>query len=248
MANLKGMKKLLYFIFLLSIFAWASCTHEVIGPIVPPSNTPTDTIQPPPPLESDCDSDSIYYANTIAPLLMSSCGSSVVYCHNGPSDENDGIDLSSWASIYYSNEDLVVPGDPNDSKIIDVINDGEMPPDTSSYSISNDQRDIIAAWIQQGAQNNSCNEGCDTSNVTFQDDIFPIVSLYCTSCHSGANPDGGVLLTNYSTISSEAVNGSMLDAINWIGTVEPMPYQSDQLPECYINLIQIWVDNGAQDN
>lgn len=215
----------------------------------PPVYPPNDTIPDLPPLESDCDSDSVYYENTIAPLLSSSCGSSTVNCHNGPTDENDDIDLSSWWAIINSEEeDLVIPGDPGESKMIDVINDGDMPPDTSSFSITADQQDLIEMWIQQGAQNNGCNEGCDTTDVSFQDDVFPIVSLYCTSCHSGSDPDAGILLTNYDNISSEALSGTMMDAINWTGSVEPMPYESDQLPECYLNLIQIWVDNGALDN
>lgn len=243
------MKSIFFFIISIStLLVWSSCTHEVIQPVDPPGGQPSDSIPDLPPLVSDCDDDSVYYENTIAPLLSSSCGSSVVYCHNGPTDDNDETDLSSWAAIYYSNEDLVIPGDPNESKLIDEINDGDMPPDTSSFSITSEQAALLATWIQQGAQDNGCNEGCDTTNVSFQDDVFPIVSLYCTSCHSGSDPDGGVLLTNYSNISSEAVSGTMLDAINWTGSIEPMPYQADQLPECYINLIQIWVDNGALDN
>ena len=241
-----------HFTLLLSIFTlllWSSCTHEVLTPVNDPPGTPNDSIPELPPIESDCDSDSVYYTNTIAPLLGSTCGSSTVYCHNSPTDENDEIDLSSWWSIMNSDEeDLVIPGDPFNSKMIDEILDGNMPPDTSSFSITNEQIDLLIAWINQGAQDNSCNEGCDTTNVTFQMDVYPIVSLYCTSCHSGSNPSGGVLLDNYSNIKDAAVNGNLIDAINWQGTVVPMPYELNQLNECYINLIQIWVDNGALDN
>ncbi len=244
------MKK--HYIFLLSVFALligSSCTHEVLSPINNTPPTPNDSIPDLPPIESDCDSDSIYYTNTIAPLLGSSCGSSTVYCHNSPSDENEQIDLSSWWSIMNGDEDeLVIPGNPFNSKMIEKILEGEMPPDTSSFSITNDQIDLLTAWIAQGAQDNSCNEGCDTTNVSFQSDIFPIISLYCTSCHSGSDPNGGTLLDNYSNIRNAAVNGNLIDAINWQGTVVPMPFELDQLNECYINLIQIWVDNGALDN
>ena len=244
------MKK--YILFLtaaISFFFLASCTHEVIGPLDPVPGQPNDSIPTLPPLVSDCDPDSIYYENTIAPLLSSSCGSSNVNCHNGPSDQNDEIDLSSWWAIMNSNEgDLVIAGNPFGSEMIDEILDGNMPPDTSSYSISNEQIDFLIDWIAQGAAENGCNEGCDTSNVSFQDDIFPIVTLYCTSCHSGSSPDGGFYLTDYSSISNAVLNGNVIDAISWEGNVTPMPYNGNQIPQCYIDLIQIWANNGAPEN
>jgi len=244
------MKK--HYIFLLSVFTLfigSSCTHEVLTPINNAPPTPNDSIPDLPPIESDCDSDSIYYTNTIAPLLGSSCGSSTVYCHNAPTDENEQIDLSSWWSIMNGDEDeLVIPGDPFNSKMIEEIYDQNMPPDTSIYSISNEQFYSLMTWIEQGALDNYCNDGCDTINVTFQADILPIITDNCFSCHSGSTPSAGLMLTNYSNISDAAVNGNLIDAINWQGNVAPMPYEGIQLIECDINLIQIWVDNGALDN
>jgi hypothetical protein len=237
------------FISFIVLLTWASCKHEPYGPIDGPVTGPVDTIPVLPPIVSDCDPDSIYYENTIVPLLSSSCGSSTIYCHSVPTDDNDGIVFNSYNDlINNAEEDLIIPGNANDSKMIDVIQDGDMPPDTSSFTISPENQALLTLWINQGAQNNGCNSGCDTTNVSYQDDVYPIISLVCSSCHSGSDPSGGILLTNYANISSEAVNGLLLSAISWDGNAAQMPDNGPQLDECYINLIQIWVDNGALDN
>ena len=214
-----------------SIF-WSSCKHEVLSPTY-----------------SYCDSDSVYYKNSIAPLLGASCGSSDINCHHGSSNQNEGVDLSSWYSIMHSGEeDLIQPGNPYNSKIIEEIDEGNMPPGTSTYSIGNDERELLIKWIEQGAKNNACIESCDTSNLSFSEDIAPIISLNCSSCHSGASPDGNLLLTDYSSIFEASVNGNLLDAINWQGSVLAMPYQGNKLSDCNISMIQVWVNNGAPEN
>lgn len=241
------------FSFLIMIIGYSSCKHDPLEPIGDnglgnPSN-PLDTIDLPPIIESNCDPDSVYYENTIAPLLSASCGSENIGCHNGPSDENDEIDLSSWWALMNSDGgSLVTPGDALGSDLIDEILDGDMPPDTSSYSISNENLALLMNWIDQGAVNNSCDPGCDTSNVSFQTDIYPIIALSCSGCHSIADPDGGISLTNYENISEVALSGSLVPVIKWEVPDFEMPKNASQLPECYINLIEKWVNDGALNN
>ena len=129
------MKGLLIFILgFSSLIFWSSCQHK-------PCNDP----------------DTVYYETTIAPILNSSCGSSDINCHSTANDDNDEIDLSSYWAIMNSDEgDLVKPGKSNKSEMIEVIEDNEMPPDTSSYSISSANLELLKKWIDGGARESPC--------------------------------------------------------------------------------------------
>jgi hypothetical protein len=246
----------LLILILSSLIFWSSCKHDPLTPYqANPGVNPSDTIPLPPPIISNCDEDSVYFENDIAPILLSSCGSADINCHSRP-QANNGVDFSSYASILAGDEDgdpLINTSNPSNSEIIDIINDNDpedaMPPDTSSYTISNENQLLLISWMQQGAQNNSCEAGCDMSNVTFSTNILPILNQNCISCHSGTSPSGNLNLDSYASISNAALNGNLLDAINWIGSAVPMPNNAvSQIPQCYIDQIQLWVDEGAPNN
>lgn len=256
------MKHIVFFLFLISsLVFWASCKHDPLQPFDPndPFN-PTDTIPLPPSLISDCDPDSTYFLNQILPLLEISCGSSesTGSCHNGANSES-GISFNSYEDLFMNIEDdpnespeyLFTPGNYNGSEIYEVIHETDaskqMPPPSSIYSISNEAEQMLGDWIDQGAQYNGCTEGCDTTNVSFQNDIFPIINFYCSSCHSGTNPSGDLLLTNYEGISS--VIESIIDRINRDeNDSESMPNDASKLIDCYIQQIEIWAADGSPEN
>ena len=243
------------FYIMICLILLGACKHDPIepagngqmqdmdpGPIEPPP--------PPPPVEDDCDSSLVYFENDIAPIFMTSCGSGNVNCHQEASDNNDDVDLSSWWAILNSeNSNLVDLDDPSSSDIIDEINDGNMPPPGSIYSISDEQVSILLTWIEQGATNDSCQStGCDTVNVSFAMEIDPIISNFCASCHSGSTPSAGLLLSDYDEIVSAVINTPFLEAIKGEGGVTPMPYQGDQLNACYISKIEKWIEDGMPNN
>lgn len=86
-----------------------------------------------------------------ATLLGSRCSS----CHGPDSKEPravrawpDATDLAATVA----NEDLVVPGDPDDSTLLFVIADGEMPPSDSGVTpLSTEETALITQWIEAGA-------------------------------------------------------------------------------------------------
>ena len=207
------MKQIVFFIFsLLILIFWASCKHDPLEPFDPNGAiNPGDTIPLPPDFISDCDPDSVYFLNQIVPLLEISCGSSVISCHDGPNSTSE-ISFNTYEDLFINIEDdpnkspkyLIVPGNISQSEMIEAINETDtedkMPPDTSDYSISASGEQMLEDWINQGALNNGCNEGCDSTDVSFQNDIFPIIYNYCTGCHSGPDPSGGLVLTDYDGI------------------------------------------------
>jgi hypothetical protein len=86
-------------------------------------------------------------------------------------------------------------------------------------------------------------EQCDTLNVTYDGDVYPIFEQYCNFCHSGAAPQGGIDLTNYETVAFLAQSGQLLGAINHDPAYSPMPKDGDKLSFCKIRTITIWVND-----
>lgn len=199
-----------------------------------------------------CDPDTVYFQNTVLPLLQSSCGSTG--CHD-PATAEHGVILTSYQYVMQTTE--VNPGEPWDSEIWDVIeNDfqsNRMPPPPAP-PLNQDQKDVIYNWILQGAFNNYCDqEECDSINVTFNEIVFPIVQNSCYGCHSGSNPSGGISLTNYDQIKSAASipsgsPGSFIGSIIHATGNIPMPENGAQLSDCKIAQIRKWISDGMPDN
>jgi len=89
---------------------------------------------------------------------------------------------------------------------------------------------------------------CDTTNVTYSQDVWPVIGANCTSCHSGSAPSGNILLSNYDEIVVQAKNGNLIGAITHAPGYSPMPKDGSQLPPCNITHIQVWINNGTPDN
>ncbi|MFN0032204.1 MAG: c-type cytochrome domain-containing protein [Flavobacteriales bacterium] len=196
-----------------------------------------------------CDPDSVYFANTIAPLLNAYCGSED--CHDAVNPEED-IDVSSYASIMASDDgEFVVPGDLGESKLWDAINkptsdDDHMPP-TDHPQLSSEQKSLLSLWIQQGAQNNSCIADCDTTlTITYSNVVQNIIQNNCIGCHGSTNPSGSLSLTNYNEVVA-AANGTLIDALYGTNDVSVMPDGTTGLPQCMIDQIQEWIDNGMPE-
>jgi len=193
-----------------------------------------------------CDPDTVYFQNEVLPLILSSCATTD--CHDKLTGEQEVL-LVDYASIIQYGK--VKPGNPSGSKIYKKITDTDpedrMPPSPKN-PLSAEQKNIIRIWIEQGARNNSCDEGCDTTNVTFSGSVWPIIELHCFGCHSGPQPSGNILLTDYSSVVVQSGNGKLFGAVSHDPGFKPMPKNAPKLSDCKIEKIRIWIDNGTPNN
>lgn len=95
--------------------------------------------------------------------------------------------------------------------------------------------------------------GCETDNMSFAADVWPVINASCTACHSGASPSGGIALGNYAEVAASAAvaagnYGSLYGVISHASGNSPMPKNSNKLPDCTISKIKAWIDQGAADN
>jgi hypothetical protein len=92
----------------------------------------------------------------------------------------------------------------------------------------------------------SLNSVCDTTNVTYNLTITPLLNNSCTSCHSGTVPSGSISLTTYASVQAVAASGQMMNALK--GTGVPVMPPSGSLSTCQIGKFQIWIRNGMLNN
>jgi hypothetical protein len=196
--------------------------------------------------EFPCDPDTVYFQNQILPLILSSCATTD--CHDKLTGEQEVL-LVDYASIIHYGE--ITPGDPEDSELYEAItedNEEDRMPPPPKNPLTNEQKNLIKKWIQQGAKNNFCEEDCDTLNVTFSGTVWPLVQNNCFGCHSGGNPSGGIPLVDYASVVSVANSGKLYGAISHSPGFSPMPKNGPRLNDCKITQIQIWIENGKPNN
>ena len=205
--------------------------------------------EPPPDLDGtwaeNCDPDTVYFGNTILPLLVSNCGMSG--CHDEASHE-EGIVVTDYYSLM--NSDIIDMGNANNSELMEVITESDpdkiMPPPPSS-ALTAEQINAIRTWINQGAKFNNC-VGCDTVNYTFNAYILPIIQTNCTGCHSGGSPSANLPITNYSETVALVNDGSLMHSLHGTGGYSIMPKNTSGLQSCKITQIQKWINDGAPNN
>lgn len=206
---------------------------------------PGDTTQP-----RVCDPDTVYFEQDVLPIFLSNCAMSG--CHNANTAQK-GVRLTDYSSIINTGD--VRAGRPDNSEVYEKMTDPDpddrMPPPSSGVNLTQDQIDIIEKWILQGALNNSCDPnagGCITTNMSFQNDIQPILQNNCLGCHGSVNPSGGVVLQGHAGVKTVADNGRLLGAIKHQPGFKPMPNGQPQLNSCLIVKIESWVQAGAPNN
>ena len=193
-----------------------------------------------------CDPNVVWFQQQVLPVLVSSCG--IPGCHDSETAEED-IVLTSYSVIMGS--DVLDPGDPWDSDMVEAITDSDpdnvMPP-SPHEPLTAAQIDLIVNWIQQGAQNNSCESGCDTTNVTWSGSIIPLLANKCVGCHSGTNASGGLNFTAWPVVNMVALDGRLAGAVQHQASYVSMPPSGGMLPQCEIDQLLIWIGEGAPNN
>lgn len=248
---------------LLTLMALAQlpgCVHEPIRPLgneptpvdtTRMDTTPEDTSQNDTFSVKPCDPDTVYFSQDVLPILISNCAKSG--CHDAAS-ASDGVILTDYAAVMRTAD--VRAGNPGGSDLYEVLTEDDPDkrmPQPPNDPLNADQIALIRKWIQQGARDLTCGDttqsgGCDTANVSFAQDIRPILTTYCTGCHSSPNPSGNLDLTVTANVQQVAQSGQLYGVTARLTGYPPMPLGGDPLPACHVAKIKAWVDAGAQDN
>jgi hypothetical protein len=135
--------------------------------------------------DKQIDNEKVSFATDVRPLLAANCFG----CHQGAIDRGGYVmtDFVSMLKGGESDDPAVVPGKPDDSRVIELItsHDGEaeMPPNADPLSPKD--VDVVRRWIAAGAENDYTKA---TTNFTQQDP--PIYSRLPVVTTIDFSPDG----------------------------------------------------------
>lgn len=243
------MKKLLMLLLITAVVTIFACKHQLPTPLPPPTTGGGGS-------GGGTGSTLICFESEILPLFQTNCAKSG--CHDA-SSHKEGLVLDSYANLFKKDGRTTTgnirPFDPDHSKLYKVLyesgNDRMPPPPNPDLTVT--QKNLIARWINEGAQNTTnCSAACDSNSFKFAANILPIMQNHCTGCHSATNPPNGVNLTTYAGVKAAATTGVAPGIL--VGTVQqlvgysPMPKGSGKLSACEIAQIRKWVNAGSPNN
>lgn len=99
------------------------------------------------------------------------------------------------------------------------------------------------AYISENTEPIPINTTNDT--ITYDSHINNVISSSCIGCHSGTNPQGNLLLENYSQVRISAETGTLIQRIN--DASNPMP-TSGLMPAQTRAIFDSWENNGFLEN
>ncbi len=89
---------------------------------------------------------------------------------------------------------------------------------------------------------------CDTIDITYAQDIQPMLQNSCYSCHGTGIGLGNVTLEGYANLQPYIADGSFVGSVEHGSGFSAMPKGGTKLANCSIDKIKIWVRQGASNN
>jgi hypothetical protein len=99
------------------------------------------------------------------------------------------------------------------------------------------EEELYELWYAQNV--------CDTLNVSYSQDIKPIIDGQCATsgCHVAGGTGNGIF-DNYNGVKAKVDNGSMMDRVVMTRDMPP----SVPLSDCNVQKFQAWINAGAPNN
>lgn len=89
---------------------------------------------------------------------------------------------------------------------------------------------------------------CGLGNLSYTEDIVPILDRFCYECHDDFNQLGGITLEGHSNVIPHVESQALLGSIKHDPGYSAMPDNAPKMDFCRIEAIEIWIAEGALDN
>jgi len=122
------------------------------------------------------------FVKDVQPLLEAHCYS----CHDG-SQHSGGLDLRAGLVRGGESGAVVVPGQPGESLLLQLVTSGAMPPE-GEPRLSSEQTDVLRRWIAGGARL----PGPQQFPTVTSDRIEALLLLRCAACHGATRQEAGL--------------------------------------------------------
>jgi len=91
-------------------------------------------------------------------------------------------------------------------------------------------------------------DNCITENMSFVNDVEPIIKSQCGGCHNASAQQGNINLDGYENVKKQAESGKLFGSISHEAGFSPMPKGGGKLPKCSVDKIKAWIDQGIKNN
>lgn len=216
--------------------------------------------------EPDVSATKVSFVKDVAPILNSKCGN----CH--VNQKRGDFSLLTFNEI--STGGGVIAGEPETSRLIEVIESGEMP--KGGGKVSRAELDVLKNWISAGAKYDGDNRAQSIAGLTapmmnpkedvpvkrpkgnetvsFALEIAPILVDNCQQCHMIGRPRGNFSMVNFNGLLKGGDSGEVIkpgDANNSHivqrlrgDGVDVMP-PNKKLSDELIAKVVTWINEGA---
>lgn len=210
----------------------------------------------------------ISFKSQVAPILLSNCGN----CH--VRQQRGEFSAANYGALMDSTH--IATGKPKESRIVEVIVDGEMPP--GNKSVPEKDLEVLKQWIAEGAKfdgddptanlnslgpamNNNARpmaiaKPTGSETVSFGKEVAPVLIEKCGSCHIDRDrPQGNFSMANFRRMLRGGDGGSPIaagDAMNSAliarlhGDGVRVMPPRNKLDEKTISMIETWINEGAK--
>ena len=149
------------------------------------------------------------YFRDVRPIFQAHCQG----CHQ-PAKRGGGYAMTSYAELLKPGESetaSIVPGDPDASYLVDLITptDGEAEMPKGKQPLSQSERDVIRAWIEEGAHDDSP----PATRAAYSPEHPPVYSRPPVITSIDYSPDGSLLaISGFHEVIVRTANGAYLVA------------------------------------
>lgn len=202
------------------------------------------------------------FAKEVYPIFKEAC----VKCH-GPEKQKGKYRIDTKEGAFKNGDSgpFIVAGSSEKSPFIHMvaglIDEGLMPPPSDkpgeSEKLTNEQIGILRAWIDQGAIWPDGPIADVVRQITFAQDIEPVLKAACFECHGAADQKGSfradsvdAVLKGGKTYGKAVMPGDvkkspLLTIVAGLDEDLPLP-QKHKLNPKQVELIKKWVEQGAK--
>ena len=230
------MSKLFGVVSLLVLFVF-SCKHD-------PYQYSGNEDPAPPILPGDTCDETLVYFNEVEMVFA---GCAISGCHDGSNSKAYRLISHQDIVINALEDDDIADWEESDlyERLVKKANDPDevMPPPPMS-PLSAETIELLKKWVEQGATNKVCG-GCDTTDVTYTNQIKNVISTSCQSCHNSSPTSQSIDLTNYLAVSVSANN--ILDRISRNESANGFMPRNGMKNDCNIDLMEKWILNNKKE-
>ena len=164
------------------------------------------------------------FSKNVAPILLSKCGR----CH--VDRQQGGVSMATYAAIMQGPAEgrIVIPRDADGSRLIEVIETGDMP--RGGLKVSSGELAILKQWIGEGAEFDGADPqarlaslvpdagrttapkmevtpATGSESVSFSRDLAKVLSERCMNCHDTDRPRARLTLATFKGLLRGGDNG-----------------------------------------